>query len=330
MQLTDLQVLSDIQNWLDKSCSFWLCTIISTYGSAPRSIGSLFAWNGQRRLGSISGGCLEDAFIEELNSENIPKTPCLFSYDKHLVNEHVTIELPCGGSIQLLVEHFNGQDRNKTQHLRQWYQDALLYLPFSRHVHLKSGEITQNLPPRSAAAPAIEKTANQVHLFYRQVWRLLIFGIGQVSESVAKIGLMAGYDVKICDMREDLADSWHFTQKQGGVDVSWIAPDVFVDKYSNERTIILALSHDLRIDDLGLLAALESNAFYIGAMGSIRTTEKRRQRLERIGEFSPDQLAKLHAPVGLPIGSKTPMEIAIAIFADIIAKQNGIALSAKP
>ncbi|UJF16846.1 XdhC family protein [Vibrio sp. SS-MA-C1-2] len=321
MQLTDINLLSGLQKWLAEGEEFWLCTVLATYGSAPRPQGSLFAWNGKTRLGSISGGCLEDAFIEKLNRNEISDLPAVFRYGKELIADDIQVELPCGGTIQLLVEKIS----DKSEHFTKMFELAEQHQSFVRYVDLQSGERSY-LPQDHSISTAIKLDDRGVTIRYDQVWSILILGISQVSEWVAKMALMAGYSVEICDMRESLAASWTFDKQAGGVDVTWISPDLFIDKFAHRQSAIVALAHDPRIDDLGLMAAVEGDAYYIGAMGSLKTSEKRFERLERIGDFTPQQLDRLHAPIGLPIGSKTPFEIAIAILADIISKRNQIEL----
>ena len=128
----------------------------------------------------------------------------------------------------------------------------------------------------------------------------------------------------MCDVRENYSQSWRWTAAEGGIDVEWCSADAFVERYTNAYTAVLALAHDPRVDDMGLMGALESNAFYIGALGSHANSDRRRERLMRIGEYTQAELARLHAPIGIAIGSKTPFEIAIAVIAEVIAVKNGI------
>ena len=322
MLFTDLQMLKDIQSWITNKEDFWLCTILGTYGSAPRPVGSLFAWNGKQRLGSISGGCLEDAFIQRLNRQQFDIYPQVITYGKDLIDEHVSVELPCGGSIRLLVEFY-------TPDTYEYFNDFIA-MAHNKQSFVKVIDTGSNHIHYQASDTVCNEKVNQpskglIHIHYQQVTQLLLLGISQVSEWVAKLGLMAGFKVEICDMREELAQSWSLsgTDTEHNVNVTWRSPDLFVEEYMTEQTAVLALAHDPRIDDLGLMAALESNAFYIGAMGSKRTSESRFERLKRIGGYSENELAKLKAPIGIPINSKTPFEIAVSIIADVIATQNG-------
>ncbi|TKB43660.1 XdhC family protein [Thalassotalea mangrovi] len=323
MQLTDLDVLRQANVWFEQHKSFWMCTIIGTYGSAPRPIGSIFITDGNQRVGSISGGCLEDAFVEMLERGEFEPHDQIFVYGKHLDDTNVVKELPCGGTIRLLVEPIL-QNTDNRQHLQQWLAKAEAKKPCQRIIDLSSKTSHKQLIElANETAQVISETETTISLTYGQVWSLLLLGVGQVTQHVAELGIMAGYDVRLCDMRKELADSWTFTKDKGGVDIEWRSPDEFIEQYANERSAVLALAHDPRIDDVGLMTVFETKAFYIGAMGSSRTSDKRQERLQRICGFSDKEFERLHAPIGLPIGSKTPVEIAIAIMADIIRVRNG-------
>ncbi|MCG3811925.1 XdhC family protein [Photobacterium damselae] len=315
----DKHVLLSSADLLAQDKTIWLCTILSTYGSAPRPVGSLFATDGKIRLGSISGGCIEDAFLTLINHNQLDNNITIFDYGSHLAPDGSQYELPCGGHIKLLIEKITPVDQAI---VHQWLSHINQDSDYIRAVHIESGERRYFQDTINIALDdswAICK--------FQQKWQLLLLGISQVSEEIARLGDRAGFKVRLCDMREDYQVSWGGDKDHGGVDVEWRSPDLFVDQYVDNKTAVLALAHDPRIDDLGMMSALESNAFYIGALGSTKNSERRRERLHRIGEFSYDELSRLRAPIGLPIGSRTPFEIAIAVIADIIAVKNGISLT---
>ena len=316
MQLTDRHVLKTIGQWLDAGRDVWLCTIVHTYGSAPRPVGALFASDGERRVGSISGGCLEDAFFAKLQAGDFNGDAELFDYNAQLNRSGQPAELPCGGSIELLVEKIVANDDNITQH-QQWLSFANEFQSYERVVTLGS---QQRCLQALTAQPERDVVVadDSVRLRYAQVWTLLLLGVSQVSEHVARIALMAGFEVRLCDHREEMAAAWLFDAAAGGVDIEWQDPSLFVAQYAGPRSAVLALAHDPKIDDIGLMAAFDSQAFYIGAMGSMKTSLKRRERLARICQIDETTLARLKAPIGLDIGSKTPVEIAISIMAELI------------
>jgi xanthine dehydrogenase accessory factor len=149
-------------------------------------------------------------------------------------------------------------------------------------------------------------------------WSMLLIGAGHLSRYVSKLALMLDYRVIVCDPREDYAHNW----QTEAVTFTASMPDDAVRQYAQHpRSIVLALTHDPKLDDMALLDALGSPAFYVGAIGSKRNCELRRQRLEQLG-LSVEQIQRLHAPVGLAIGSHTPAEIAVSIMAQITQYRN--------
>lgn len=329
MNQSDRGVLQQGLDRLTQGCELWLCTILATYGSAPRPVGSVFITDGHHRYGSISGGCVEDAFVQLITNGTLQKACSIFDYGTHIAPHGTQFELPCGGHIQILVEHLTPQDQAV---LQDWLAQIDSKQPFGRAVNLTTGErkffTDENAMQRAVGfnANAQQATPQWGTVFYAKAEQILLLGISQVSEILARLAKQAGFVVRLCDNRPEYAPNWQWTSAQGGIEVEWASPDYFVEKYVTPRTAVLALAHDPRVDDLAMMAALESEAFYIGALGSHRNSEKRRERLARIGEYLPDVLNRLRAPIGLPIGSKTPFEIAVAILADVIAAKNHIKL----
>lgn len=322
MSSGQLEVLRQSLAWLAQGKSIWLCSIVATYGSAPRPQGSLFATDGSRRSGSISGGCIEDAFVAMLARGEYDSPLSLLDYGSHLAPDGSAFELPCGGRIRLLVERLSGDEA--VADLNEWLSRLQGALPFVREVRLEQG--VRSYLADEMQGQCEQEDPDRVRLSYAQRWRLLLLGISQVSEQVARLGQAAGFEVLLCDTREAYRPDWHWGPEQGGIAVEWCDPERFVERHVTARSAVLALAHDPRIDDAGLMAALESEAFYLGAMGSVRTSERRLERLQRIGEFSRERLDRIHAPIGLPIGSKAPIEIAIATLAEVIAARHGIRL----
>lgn len=322
MQLTDINVITTAQQWASAGKTIWLCTILNTYGSAPRPIGSIFLTDGNERVGSISGGCLEDVFVQMINQGEFLKSAQIFNYGEHAIGKDIVRELPCGGTIRLLVEYFVPTATNQ-QFLVNWLKLAQSQKAFLREVFFKGDTSTTSALLDDSVQQVVE-TDKSVQLAYAQVYSLLLIGIGQVTQHIAQLGLQAGFDVKVCDIRKELDSSWHFTKANGGVDIHWRSPDEFIEQYANKRSAVLALAHDPRVDDVAMMTVFDTPAFYIGAMGSMRTTIKRHERLKRICAVSDQQLSRLIAPIGLNIGSKTPFEIAISTMADIIRVRHKI------
>lgn len=316
MNALDKHVLLDCQTWLHQGKSVWLCTILSTYGSAPRPVGALFATDGDIRSGSVSGGCIEDAFMKLIQQHELDKPLQVFDYGTHLATNGSQYELPCGGHISLLIEHLYPDDCYLVD---SWLTAAEQTPAFIRAINIDTEQ--RNIVSGTDTTPY---PSPWLTVHYQQHWQLLLLGISQVSEEVARLAVRAGFTVRLCDIRENYSQSWRWTAAEGGIDVEWCSADAFVERYTNVYTAVLALAHDPRVDDMGLMGALESNAFYIGALGSHVNSARRRERLMRIGEYTQAELARLHAPIGIAIGSKTPFEIAIAVIAEVIAVKNGI------
>ena len=312
MQAIDTDILTTAQAWLAAGSHAWLCTIIKTYGSAPRPIGSQFLTDGFRRVGSISGGCVEDRFVERIAAGDFDAVVSIYAYGAEQ-SSGATRELPCGSTITLLIENLRRSP--DTQWLMQLHRMICQGQSLSRRVHLQSGQVELSSEVNTGQNHVLLDEWSITH--YRPVWQLLILGASAVAEFVAEFGLACGYDIKICDNREDFIALW-----RGPSTVEYCSPDNFIQRYATAQSAILALAHDPRVDDIGLMVAFDSPAFYIGAMGSKLTSHKRRERLMRSAGITEQQLTGLHAPIGLAIGSKTPAEIAIAILAQITAEKH--------
>ena len=156
-------------------------------------------------------------------------------------------------------------------------------------------------------------------------WRLLIIGAGQLSRAVAQMALALDFEVICCDPR----DEYNLTWDVPGTTFSRAMPDDLVlELQLDPHSAVVAVTHDPKLDDLVLLEALKSPAFYIGALGSRGNTAVRRERLA-LFDLSPAEIDRLHGPIGLDIGSKTPAEIAVSIVAEIVAVKNGVVLKQK-
>jgi len=314
MQAVDKEVLTQLLLWLDEQQKCWLATVIQTWGSSPRPVGSLFACNEHGQMvGSLSGGCVEDDLLAKLaNAELAAESPDFFEYGVS-TEEAEKFGLPCGGALHIVVE---------PQHLDPDARSNLITLTealnarrcVAREVDLNNGRSTVHAVTKHS--PLLFDTTTQVlrHTYGPRL-QLFIIGAGMVSQYLAEMALMLNYEVTVCDPRQAMMDDFKVAGVRKIVDM----PDDAIRACANdELSAIVALTHDPRIDDMGLMEALTTPAFYIGAMGSTRTSASRRERLLELG-VSAENVDKLHAPIGLPIGSKTPPEIAIAILAEINA-----------
>jgi xanthine dehydrogenase accessory factor len=189
----------------------------------------------------------------------------------------------------------------------------------ARSLDLEQARVTLG-PARAADGLAFDgRTLTTIH---GPRYRMLVIGAGQLSKYLAQIAVGLDYQVTVCDPREEYTETWDIA---GVTLVKTMPDDTVVEMALDERCAVVALTHDPKLDDLALLEALKSPAFYVGALGSRANNTKRRKRLEEF-DLTREQIARLHGPIGLYIGSRTPPEIAISILAEITAVKNGVAL----
>ncbi|MAZ45452.1 MAG: hypothetical protein CMD74_01960 [Gammaproteobacteria bacterium] len=314
MQAVDEIVLNRVNSWLMEKKQCWLATVVETWGSSPRPIGSLFACDETGQMeGSLSGGCVEEDLLEKLVNGELAKTEIQEFMYGVTSEEAEKFGLPCGGTLNTIIEPL--QPNQKTiNHFQDLIARVNNRRNIRRTVNVALGtyacEATEDREPLSWNAE--DKVLRQT---YGPQFQLFIIGAGMVSKYLSEMALMLDYEVTICDPREEFIKEFDIE----GVHLINDMPDDAVKRQANDpATAIVALTHDPRIDDMGLMEALKTEAFYIGAMGSSRTSASRRERLTQL-DLTKDHISRLHAPIGLPIGSKTPPEIAIAILAEITA-----------
>ena len=317
MQSSQQQIISHVQQWLHSGRAVWLCTIMKTWGSSPRPIGAMMACTMDGELvGSISGGCIEEDFLEQLRDGSLKtqydgeSKPFLVKYGV-TAEEQARLKLPCGGQLHVLLEYIDSTKVN-IDVFQRLAVDLENHSRVSRIVNLDNGVI-------SAAAESSEEAVviegSRMTHSLSPMYRLLILGAGDVAKFVAEMAIALEYDVTLCDPRPNYLDNWHVA----GVETTAQLPDDVVrERFSNPYSGIIALAHDPRVDDMALMEALKTNAFYIGAMGSVKTSAARRERLPELG-LNDKEISRLHAPIGFQIYSKTPAEIAIAVMAEVTA-----------
>tara|TARA_R110000868_G_scaffold151349_8_gene375698 strand:+ start:102627 stop:103580 length:954 start_codon:yes stop_codon:yes gene_type:complete len=308
MNSMDQQVIVQLSAWLKSGKQCWLCTIVSTFGSSPRPIGSLLACNEDGNYcGSLSGGCVEDDLRESiLKGELANDKPERITYGV-AVEDVLRLGLPCGGQLEVIVEPLDSSHSQLYQKLAQALADRKL---MTRVSDLKTGKAHLQDAEHFKAL-----SINQDTLFhtYGPAFQLLLIGAVQVAYYLSEMAQGLDYQVAVCDPRPELIENF----PNQNIELSNRMPDDWLrEKSIDQHTVVVALCHDPRIDDMALMEVLQHDAFYIGAMGSARTTEKRRERLLQL-DIPVEHINKLHAPVGLNIGSKTPPEIAVAILAEL-------------
>jgi len=311
MQSLDFTVLTHAQHSVIQKQPAWLCTIVKTVGSSPRPVGSMMSYSQQKAVGTLSGGCVEEDLIERLEcGEFSTRQPKLVVYGVS-ADENELLGLPCGGSLHILVQTLDESDL-------PWLTEAVRKLEersvIRRDVERSSGQTT--LTPCGSHHPLTVDESYLRHTLGPHM-RMLLVGAGQLAQVLSSLALAMDFEVLIIDSREEAIAQW-----QGPTlpILHGFADDLIRAQKPDQHTLIITLTHDPRIDDMALMEALQSGAWYVGALGSARTTKARLERLKTLG-LSDQQLARLHAPVGLNIGSKTPWEIAVAIMAEVIQQQ---------
>ena len=312
MDSTDLQVLNACVRWLEQGQPCMLVTVVRTWGSSPRPVGSLLGICADGQIvGSVSGGCIEDDLIASARDQGVPERCRLMKYGISADEAH-RFGLPCGGTIELVLEPLAARSR-LPQLLTQLRERRVV----CRTLNFASGEAEL---ATATEADRLEYSERMLKAVFGPRWRLLIIGAGQLSVFLAQVASGLDYQVTVCDPREEYQQSWPLS----AIPVVHAMPDDLVlDMRPDTRMAVVALTHDPKLDDLALMEALKSEAFYVGAIGSKVNQDKRRERLKQF-DLSDAQLARLHGPVGLRLGSKTPAEIAISILAEMIAIRNGV------
>jgi xanthine dehydrogenase accessory factor len=335
-------IVEDVQNWLvSGERRIMLATVIRTFNSAPRGPGSKMAIRGDGRIaGSISGGCVEAAVIEESLRMAASEPPRILHFDT--ADEKAwDIGLPCGGSIDVLVEHLNAQ-------VFQFLRDRLL-----ENEHAVSVTITRGpkelLVEKIAFSGTTESPGNAQTTVFKRLIRaarsltnsatidvgegleafvdvipprttLVIVGGVHVGLALARLAKIVGYRTVVIDPRKTFGNPERFPDVDKLLQV-W--PDEAYEMMElTPETAIAVLTHDPKIDDPALAGGLRSRAFYVGAMGSARAQEQRRKRLEGLGVARAD-IARIHGPIGLDIGAATPEEIGLSILSEIVALTRG-------
>jgi xanthine dehydrogenase accessory factor len=326
-------ILNRADNWAKAGHGVALATVVRTWGSSPRPVGSHMAVNADSAfVGSVSGGCIEGAVIQEALAAIADGKPRLLDFG---VSDEQAWEvgLACGGRVQVFVERL-AQDGlfARLLTLRASHQPAALVTRLADgaqslvEANHATGPLTLSAAELAQVRQRLSRDQSGIldvdgkddsALFVRvhaPPPRLLIVGAAHITQSLAPMAVMAGYGVTVIDPRRAFASPERFP----GVIMAKEWPDEAMQRLAPDAaTAVVTLTHDPKLDDPALVAALNSPAFYIGALGSSRTHAKRVARLTELG--LADQLQRIHAPVGLDLGGRHPVEIAVSILAQIIA-----------
>ncbi|MCS2607944.1 XdhC family protein [Halomonas dongshanensis] len=323
MQHLDRQVIEGALRWSRQGETVWLCTVLATFGSSPRPPGALMvATHEGRHIGSLSGGCVEEAFLARLGKGGFDRAVTVVSYgnDEGDDAHGPRVTLPCGGVLEVLVERLSATPATHA-HLEHLAAALAGQQRLIRRVDLISGrvELAEAPPP----GPSVTRREETVELRLGPSRRLIIAGISPITAPCAAFAVTLGFEVIVCDPRETACADFDVP----GVRVEARLPSAYITPATcHAATAVVALTHDPRIDDLAMMEAVRTPAFYLGVMGSRQTSAARRERLLRAGGMTEESVARIHMPIGLALGSKTPAEIALAVMADIVRTEHGRAI----
>jgi len=304
----DLDVLTTSVRWLQEGYEVELVTVAKTWGSSPKPPGSLAAVRNDGVLvGSVSGGCVEKQLSESFRSQELTRV-----HAHHIDDQQARrFGLACGGQLELVYESLTDSAQ-----LTSIIDSVTQRQRVTRTVSIGSANATLS-PAKATDAFSFDGTT--LTKVFGPHWQLLIIGAGQLSAYVAQFAMATDFDVLVCDPRPEFQKAWN---TEGTTLLTAEPHDAVIKHATDFNTAVLALTHDPNLDDAALLEALEINNFYVGALGSKRNYEMRCKRLSSM--LSSDQLAKLHSPIGLSIGSRTSAEIAISIVAQLVEKRAAV------
>ena len=311
------------RDWARAGKGAALATVVETWGSAPRPVGSQLAVSGDSEIiGSVSGGCVEGAVVVEA-LEALEDGRCRILEFGVSDDEAFAVGLACGGRIRVRVEP-GGQGQGAGQGIDPGLLDELVAARAGRRavaVVTDTANWTREIagpetdPARFDADRSGFDEADPARFIaiHNPPLRLAVVGAVHIAQPLLVMAEAAGYDVTLIDPREAFASEGRFPG--GRLVHDW--PDAALSAHGlDTRTAVVTLTHDPKLDDPALDAALKSPVFYIGALGSTRTHAKRVARLGQAG-FAPAQIARIDAPIGLDLGSRSPAEIAVAILAQM-------------
>jgi xanthine dehydrogenase accessory factor len=332
MDFVDHQTLEQAIAWRRQSRPVVLATVVTTWGSAPRSIGSfMVVTEGPEFAGSVSGGCVEADVVAAAE-------PILAGGAARLLEYGVTdgkaweVGLACGGRMEVQLTALNAVFDALVEAYRAQRGPILITdLGDGRQALVDGDRVTGDrrvaeLATQSGNLPAHSDRGRKIEAGRRTLFvqvfapplNLVLTGAGHIAQALSPMARIAGYRVVIVDPRSGFANPVRFPDTE--IRNVWIGEQD--DLGLNARSAVLALAHDPQLDDPLLMAALRSESFYIGALGGRASTEQRRRRLADLG-FSDGELARIHGPVGLDIGADSPAEIAISIIAEMTAALRG-------
>ena len=316
MNSLDIDVIRTALDWQSRGQRVVMGTVVRTWGSAPRPPGSLMVIRDDGQVaGSVSGGCIEDDLIGRVaRGELALRKPETTTYGE-TADEARRFGLPCGGTVQMVLEPLSPASQ-----LRELLTAIEGHQRVQRRLDMITG-VAQLAP--TDAGDRVQFDGQTLTTVHGPRLRLLVIGGGQLSRYLATMAVMLDYQVTVCEPREEYHEGW---ERLEGVTLSTTMPDDLVLAMRlDEHSAVVAVTHDPKLDDLALMEALRTPAFYVGALGSLQNNAKRRERLLGF-DVSALEVSRLHGPVGLNLGALTPPEIAMSIVAEMTAIRRGMDL----
>jgi len=318
MDTIDLSVLRSLRDWRASGHRAVLATVVRTWGSSPRPIGAMMALREDGVVvGSVSGGCIEDDLIHRYTSAHgaiaLPAaTPEIVRYGVWAEEAH-RFGLPCGGTLELVLE-FDPCAQTLMKLVSRLDAGELV----RRTLQTNTGQVSLEAADETSTS---RFDGQRLSLTLGPGYRMLLIGAGSLAQYLATMATFNGFRVSVCDPRLEYRSAWVMPDVEL---IDDMPDDAVIGFRPDSRTCVIALSHDPKLDDLALMEALHSPAFYVGAIGSRRNSDARRKRMiEYFGE-TETTLERLRGPIGVYIGSKTPAEIAVSVMAEVLAMKNGV------
>mgnify|MGYP000873780801 CR=1 FL=1 len=310
-QRSELAALEQGLAWQQEGQRVVVATVAHTWGSSPRPAGALMVLSESGRFhGSVSGGCIEEELIDRV------KTAFPSTFETIEYSSDTNRSLPCGGRLLLTLEPLHDIADLDGLLLALRGGSAVI-----RKLNLEHHTTTWLIAPPDSRTQLVDA---ELRVVYEPAWQLLVVGAGELAQWVCRFALLLDYSVVATDPRTDYRDAW------GVPEVTMAAeyPDDFIAAFGcTERTAIVALTHDPKVDDMAIIEALNSAAFYVGALGSRRTTQARANRLLEHFDVAQQDVERIHGPIGIDLNSRRPQEIALAVMTDITAARNGVTIS---
>jgi xanthine dehydrogenase accessory factor len=304
-------VLETLERWVGEGTRVATATVVKTERSAPRGPGAMLAVSERGEVaGSVTGGCVEPAVYDEAREVLAGGPPRLVTYG--IADEEAfEVGLPCGGTVHIFIDL---AERDIVEGIAAAVREER---PVALEVHVAGERIGEKRLVPNGAVPETGLASDELFVSsFLPRPEMYVFGAVDHAAAVATVGRFLGYRVTVCDARAKFVTPERFPDVDELV-VEW--PDRFLAQAPvDERTVICVLTHDHKFDIPLLKVALETPAGYIGAMGARRTNAERAERLREEG-VSDEALERIHAPIGLDIGSRTPEEVAIAVGGEIVA-----------